>query len=299
MRQCTLKPVPALPLLAGLLGGLTNCAPVDRRPPDTARSEPSAAIPAVVTVTATDYDFATPDTVLAGWTTFRLVNRGDRPHMGQLVRLEPGRSVEQFLTAYQAAFGTKGPRPEWARRLGGPTVTAPRGTGNATMLLEPGIYLWICLFNLPDGVPHVVGHGMSAAFVVDSALVTTASQDPPRHDAVVNLTDYAFQLSAPLTAGRRVIRVENGGRESHEVSVIRLSPGRTIADLSAWLANPGATSVEEVANVVGGVSSLAAGAEAFFEVELAPGDYVLLCLVTAADGRSHVEHGMIHQLTVT
>jgi outer membrane protein assembly factor BamE (lipoprotein component of BamABCDE complex) len=299
MRHSTLKPVPALACLAGLLGGLANCAPVDRRPLDTARSEPSAAVPAVVTVTATDYDFAAPDTVLAGWTTFRLVNRGDQPHMAQLVRLEPGMSLEQFLTAYEAAFRTKGPRPEWARRLGGPTVTAPQGTGNATMLLEPGTYVWICLFNLPDGVPHVVGHGMSAAFVVDSALVTTASQDPPRHDVVMNLTDYAFQLSAPLTAGRRVIRVENRGRESHEVSVIRLPPGRTIADLRAWLGNPGATPVEDVAKVVGGVSSLAAGAEAFFEVELEPGDYVLLCLVTAPDGRSHVEHGMMQQLTVT
>jgi hypothetical protein len=36
----------------------------------------------------------------------------------------------------------------------------------------------------------------------------------------------------------------------------------------------------------------------FFETELVPGAYVFLCMATAPDGRSHIEHGMIQQLTV-
>jgi len=40
------------------------------------------------------------------------------------------------------------------------------------------------------------------------------------------------------------------------------------------------------------------GSDGYFEVDLTPGEYVLLCLVTAPDGRSHVEHGMIQHIRI-
>jgi hypothetical protein len=36
----------------------------------------------------------------------------------------------------------------------------------------------------------------------------------------------------------------------------------------------------------------------YFDANLTPGEYVVFCMVTAPDGRSHIEHGMIQQLTV-
>jgi hypothetical protein len=38
--------------------------------------------------------------------------------------------------------------------------------------------------------------------------------------------------------------------------------------------------------------------EAFFETDLTPGDYVLLCFATSQDGRTHMEQGMVHPLSV-
>jgi hypothetical protein len=38
--------------------------------------------------------------------------------------------------------------------------------------------------------------------------------------------------------------------------------------------------------------------ESFFEAEFTPGEYVLVCMATAPDGRSHMEHGMIQQVRV-
>jgi len=38
--------------------------------------------------------------------------------------------------------------------------------------------------------------------------------------------------------------------------------------------------------------------ESFFEADLSPGDYVLLCMATAPDGRSHIEHGMVRQFRI-
>jgi len=38
--------------------------------------------------------------------------------------------------------------------------------------------------------------------------------------------------------------------------------------------------------------------QSFFEATFTPGEYVLVCMTTAPDGRSHIEHGMIRQVSV-
>ena len=40
------------------------------------------------------------------------------------------------------------------------------------------------------------------------------------------------------------------------------------------------------------------GMDVFFATTLTRGDYVLLCMTTAKDGRSHLEHGMIQRMSV-
>lgn len=255
----------------------------------------AAAAPTLVTLTATDYAFEAPDTIPAGFTTFRMVNNSDQFHMAQLIKLEGGRTLDDFLQAYSEAFRTVGPRPEWAQRLGGPGVAEPHGESNTTQHLEAGSYAWICLVNPPpDRMPHVM-KGMAHPFVVRANGATAASRAAPEAAVVIRLVDYAFSVSAPLTAGRHMIRVENAGAEPHEVGLMRLAPGKTMQDLEAWMQTfqgpPPASSV-------GGVSSLAANTEAYFEADLTPGDYVLICLVTAPDGRPHTEHGMIHHIRI-
>ena len=279
----SLPPVAMVALLASCAGG--------REPSHSAASAP----PAAVTVTATDYAFQAPDTIDAGITAFQLVNGGEQLHMGQLIRLDGGRTLDEFLVAYEEAFRTSGPRPTWAVRLGGPGAAEPHGRSNATHELEPGSYAWICLMNVPDGIPHVVKARMARAFTVRDRGPEAPRQVAPEADVVIRLTDYTFALSGPLTAGRHVIRVENAGAEPHEVALVRLAPGRTLQDLEAWLQAPqGAPPVSPS----GGVSSLVTGAVAWFEATLTAGEYVLLCFVTAPDGRPHTAHGMIHHVRI-
>ncbi len=38
--------------------------------------------------------------------------------------------------------------------------------------------------------------------------------------------------------------------------------------------------------------------EAYFDRDLAAGDYVLFCMATAQDGRTHIEYGMMQQIRV-
>lgn len=273
------------------------CACRSSLPGSSAREAESQAVGAasVVTVTATDYAFDAPQTVPAGWTTFRLVNHGTQLHAAQLVRLEDGHTLAEFVTAYEHAWRTVGPRPSWGRRSGGPGAVEAGGSSNATMYLEPGNYAWYCPMNIEDGVPHVISKGMARPFIVQPR-TAPAPQAVPQPTVVIRLSEYAFSLSTPLTAGHQIIKLENLGAEPHELGIVGLAPGKTVEDFRAWARNfhgppPG--------RVMGGVNSLAPGVQGYFEVDLTPGDYVLLCFVTAPDGRPHADHGMLQGIAVS
>jgi hypothetical protein len=149
--------------------------------------------------------------------------------------------------------------------------------------------------DVPDGIPHVVKARMAKAFVVRPRSSAAAPETAPKASIVMQLNEYTFSYDVPLSAGRQMIRVENVGAESHEVGLLKLAPGKTMQDFEAWVRKPRGP---PPANAIGGVSSMTAGSDGYFEVDLTPGDYVLLCLVTAPDGRSHVEHGMIQHIRI-
>jgi hypothetical protein len=276
------------PLMA-ILALAIACAACKKESPTDA-----AAGPTLVTVTATDYAFEAPDTIAAGWTKFRLVNKGEQLHMALLIKLEGSRTLDDFLKAYGESFRTvrRSPRLEWAKRRGGPGAAEPQGQSNATQYLEPGSYAWICIMNVPDGIPHVFKAGMAKPFTVRGP---TTPRTAPIASVVIRMVDYAFRISTPLTTGRHIIRVENVGVEPHEVGLLKLAPGKTMLDFQVWMRNPQG---QPPANPVGGVSSLVTNSEAYFEVDLTSGDYLLVCFVTAPDGRPHAEHGMIQQVHI-
>ena len=125
---------------------------------------------------------------------------------------------------------------------------------------------------------------------------------------VVRLMDFSFALDTPVTAGRHTIRVENAGVEPHDLALMKLAPGRTIDDIQTWL-NPERArrdapsgepppSFESLVTGLGGIAVIRPTMEVFFDADLTPGDYALVCMTTAPDGRSHIEHGMIRQISV-
>lgn len=277
--------------LLAILALVAACA--ERK--EARRADTAAAGPSSITVTATDFAFQAPDTITAGLNTFQLVNHGDQVHMAQLIRLDSAKTLAEFLVAHDEAFRTKGPRPAWAKRLGGPGAAEPHGSTNATHDLEPGNYAWICLMDVPDRIPHVVKAGMAKAFVVRPRSSKPAPQPAPEASIVMQLSEYTFSYDVPLTAGRQMIRVRNVGAEPHEVGLVKLIQGKTTHDFETWLQKPQGP---PPANPVGGISSFVPGSEGYFEVDLTPGDYVLVCLVTAPDGRSHTEHRMIQHIRI-
>ena len=246
--------------------------------------------PNVVTVTAHDYTFDAPAEIPAGLTTFQLVNRGPSLHHLQLIKLEGGKSGDDFVAALKAG----GPPPQWATLAGGPNPPEPGSMTSATLVMEPGSYAIVCFVPSLDGMPHLM-KGMVHALKVTGTSQAGAAE--PAADVVMKLVDFDFQLSAPIKAGRHTIRVENAGAQPHEVAFVRLKPGKTGADFTAWGEKPEGPAPGEVH---GGISGIMPGTHAFANLDLPAGEYALICFFPdIKDGKAHFEHGMMKVIQVT
>lgn len=243
--------------------------------------------PPIVTIVATDFAFETPERAPAGVITLRLVNRGSELHHAQLGLLKEGQTAEDVLAELQAG---RIPDLVWT---GGPGIVAPGGEASVTMSLRAGNYVWLCFVeSMEDHAPHVA-KGMVRPMTIEGP----TAGELPAADNTMMLNDYDFRLGKPLRAGPQVIRVRNYAAQPHEVMFVRLAPGRTAQDLVAWLGSgeqgppPGLP--------VGGMQALSQGLAGNVELDLEPGEYALLCFIPdAADGRPHIAHGMVKQLTV-
>jgi len=258
-----------------------------------ARPAATPAGPRVVAIVATDYAFAAPDTIPAGLTTFKMLNQGREPHQA-VVMGASGKTWDEIRTAMMAP----GPIAPWLSLPGGPGVVAGGDSSNATARLEPGNYFIVCFIPSPDGLVHVM-KGMVRRLVVAPAPLT-ASPPPaePQADVVATLSDYAFTLSRPLTAGTHTIRVENTGPQLHELTIEQVVPGKTLPDVQRWIA--GGMKGEPPTRPVGGFEGPDVGKTGWFTITLAPGKYLLTCYVPdAKDGKPHVVHGMVQEITVS
>ena len=255
-----------------------------------------AAGPSIVTITATDYAFGVPDSIPAGLTTFRLVNQGKELHHASLVRLRDGKTIADFQAGIAAAMKNHTPPPAWMGFAGGPNAVTVGDTATATQLLEPGSYVVVCWIPSLDGVPHVM-KGMMHPLVITGGATPAAAE--PAADVTIKLTDYDFQLSQPLTAGRHVVRVENTGAQVHEIVIAALAPGKTLQAFVAW-EEGGEKGPLPTGEWLGGVTNLDVGGHSQFTTNFPPGSYLLLCFwPDLKDGKPHIMHGMAKQITIS
>jgi len=243
----------------------------------------------VATVYAKDFVFEAPDSISAGLTTFHLVNEGPALHHVQLARLDSGKTVADF----EAAMKNPGPPPAWLVFVGGPNAPEPGGTFDAMVDLKEGSYVLVCLVDIPDHTPHVM-KGMLRPMKVTAA--SGAPATAPNADVTLTLADYNFLIDGALTAGKHTIKIENKGPQAHEIEIIRLAPGKTAKDFGAWVQT---MQGPPPANAIGGISATIPGTTSYINVDLTPGNYALVCFVPdVKDGKAHIEHGMIKEVTI-
>jgi uncharacterized cupredoxin-like copper-binding protein len=260
----------------------------------TATAASTSAAPNVVSITASEYKFEMPDQVPAGLTTFRLTDSGQEMHHATLIKLDSGKTLNDLSEGIKNMKpGT--PPPGWVIPSGGPNAVAPGSSGALTMVLQPGNYAVVCFIPDSKGVPHVM-KGMAKALTVTPN--ATANMAEPNADVTVTLRDYQFDFSTPLTAGKHTIKIVTAPGQPHEFTFFQLTPGKTAADLTKYVETgmqgppPGMP--------IGGVAAMSAGDVAYYEVDVKPGDYAIICfLEDGKDGKPHYTHGMIKQIKVT
>jgi uncharacterized cupredoxin-like copper-binding protein len=123
---------------------------------------PARALPpAEIMMTLDDYSFTTDKPITAGRHTIRVVNNAAQSHEMVIVKLQPGKSAEDF-----ARFAEKPAGPPPGAVLDGVAGMAKGGMNQVTVDFQPGEYAFICFIpDAKDGKPHVA-HGMVKQFTV-------------------------------------------------------------------------------------------------------------------------------------
>jgi uncharacterized cupredoxin-like copper-binding protein len=121
---------------------------------------------------------------------------------------------------------------------------------------------------------------------------------PPTANVVtVAAGDYTFMAPDTIPAGLTTLMLKNLGKEVHQVVVMRLDSGKTMADLQPVLTTPDMPIPGWLYFPIG-VNGIVPGDSANATATLEPGHYVMVCFLPSPDGAPHVAKGMVRQLEV-
>lgn len=244
-----------------------------------------------------------PETISAtGYYEVTLDNRSDDAYSISVLRLGEGKTVEDYkkalqtlMTAFQSggdvAAGFAALR-EAASQVGG--ISAGAGTSRtAGLLLEPGGYL------LGGGCGACPPNQQTVAFTVVDGPRTEA----PEAEVKADMGDFHFGgVPTELTAGPKLWEVANTGEQGHVFILVKLAAGKSLGDLTTWLATPEAMETPlppDLGKDVPAGAYLDLGGRYFETIDLSPGTYAVICPVPdPASGRPHHDLGMIQALRV-
>ena len=278
-------------LLLLSLGVVVACGPQIAASPSstsTAVSWQQGSIP-TMNIKAMDYSYNQPATVQAGLVDIHYMNNGGQPHQATIVRLNHGVTYDQFhsmlLKQGEAALNLSTP-------VVGPGAVLLGQSQDVVLNLSAGHYASVCFFRGQDNVSHYM-RGMMQSFTV---VGTSAPAQRLQAASTILLRDFSYVLPSTMKAGPTVVQVTNQGSQPHEVTLLRLVPGKRVQDVIAFYQKPAG---QRPFTNAGGLTPLAPGSTAWLKLQLAPGSYLAVCLVT--DPISHKRHvmlGMIGQFTV-
>lgn len=117
---------------------------------------------------------------------------------------------------------------------------------------------------------------------------------PPAAPNVVHVeaADFSFKAPDSIPSGVTTFHMMNGGKEAHQMMLVK-APYAAMQKM-----DPNAPPPADMVSV-GGPNAAMPGANAEVTLDLAPGDYTMLCFIPSPDGKMHMQKGMMKGLTVT
>jgi hypothetical protein len=267
---------------------------------DTTTTAVAKPIPEVK-ITAADYTFAMPAEVPAGYVNVTIDNTGKESHQVGFVKLG-SMTFDQFkAVANKTNIGAVKPGTVF---LGGPNGADPGQKTSAIVKLDAGDYAVVCFIPAnTDGKPHSA-HGMVSPVKV----VSTDESDEvaPKPDSTITLGDFSFTMP-PAFTGKGTVDISNQGSQVHELAIVKLNPGKTVADAKAFFLTPPGTPPPSgpppFTSIpgLGGVTGLSPQQHAWLDMNLTPGNYVLICFFPDPQKGDipHALEGMVKEFKIS
>lgn len=243
-----------------------------------------------IAVTASDSGVQAPATLESGLVAVTLKNSGQRIHYLELARLKPGATRAQVQAALDVQDAAA--LDLLLIEAGATSDVDPGGSNRVILDLSVGSYL------LLDA-----GATLDAANVIAGTLNVTqrvglAVPDPAYGLKVVG-RDFAYEMPGTVKAGAQLWQFMNAGQQTHEISLVKLHDGKTMADVKAFLDGPNPDFGNAPGDLVGGNAPISGGVREFFTVSLTAGNYVALCgIPDPATSKGHFDLGMMTAFTV-
>jgi hypothetical protein len=254
----------------------------------------SVALP-TVNVTEKDFSFDAPDSVQAGLTRIHVVNQGKEDHQAQLLKLNPGVTLQQLQAA---AGGDPAAVLPFVAVAGGGGTAPAGGSQDIVQNLQPGQYVLVCFISGDDNVPHIAKGMIKPLAVTGTAPAQVTLLATPN---TVTATEFKFAAPASVNAGQVTLQFTNSGSQPHEMTIVKLNGNLTAQQFAALAANPNATppAGPPPFSSVGGVGGLVPGGSGQTTLNLTAGNYVLVCYIPdPATGKSHAALGMVQGFSV-
>lgn len=276
----------------------------------------------VVDVVALGRTFEAPDSIPAGWTTFRFHNASTMTHFAVVERLPDGIGIKEQQTeaapVFQAgmdlldagkpkeAMAKFGELPAWFAKvqfLGGAGLTAPGHTSETAIHLEPGTYLLECYVKT-NGTFHSYNPDSGSYGMVHQLVVTAPESTAPEPNASLTLTlssEHGIEVSGTPTVGTQTVAVHFADQHvyanfvGHDVHLVHLADDTDLKSLVAWMdwTRHGGLQTPAPAEFLGGVNEMPAGSTGYLTVTLHPGRYAWISEVPNAEVK-----GMLRVFTV-
>lgn len=291
------------------------CAPGDRSPDGAGTDGPP---PGVVDVAARGLTLQAPAEIPTGWTTFRFSNESPMIHFAAVERLPQGQGIASqqaevapvfqdgmdLLTAGDpdAALAEFGKLPAWFGDivfLGGPGLTSPGETSQATVYLEPGTYLLECYVKT-DGVFHSYNSDPAIYGMVHEFTVTADSSAVPEPDATLRLelsSSDGITMTGTATAGEHTVAVyfvdqtHHENFVGHDVHLLSLADDTDLEAVEQWMdwRLPTGLETPAPARFLGGLNEMPSGSTGYLTVTLSPGTYAWVAEVPGTDAKGMLQ----------
>lgn len=263
------SPFPAFAIAALAVAACGGAAPTAERteaPAATVAPSPTPKL-AEVTVRATEYAFDIRTELAAGPTVFIFENAGQAGHNMALLRLKDGKTFDDLEAAIPKAPAGLAPVVEFA---GGAVRAQPGERRKVILDLSEGKYGLISSAPAGGG-PEFVTKKMWKGFRVTPSAGATATPPEPQVTAVMKDAE-TTGVPEQIAAGAQIWKFTSVGTTRRALVLARLEPGKTSADLAAWLK---AQTGPAPASFVGGILALSPGRHGWAFLDLTPGEYAL------------------------